>query len=121
MIIKVSKLPTHKTENRIGSRRTVKCPICGSDYVHQDEPYRVLEEGNRYEDRVPMWSELCNHTWEMVIHHWKGQTEMCFERTSPKPKEFTSPTPWQSFCRPPQPGAALDAEFDRFVADNPGL
>ena len=89
-IIKVSRLPINKGD-RINSEKTVRCPICGGDFVHHEEPYRLLEEGNRYQDRIPMWSEMCDHTWEMVIMHWKGQSEIYFERTSPKPKEVHIP------------------------------
>ena len=56
------------------------CPFCGSGLVHHELPYRIEEESNRYMDRIPMWSELCHHHWELVIKHWKGSTEVYYAR-----------------------------------------
>ena len=68
------------------SETDMKCPFCGAHYVHHDHGYRLWEEENRYQDRFPMWSECCDHRWEMVIEHWKGVTKLFYVRLSPEPK-----------------------------------
>ena len=67
------------------------CPFCGHNLVHHELPYRLQECTNRYMDRIPMWSETCNHHWELVIRHWKGSTEIYYAEAVPVNPKWSCP------------------------------
>jgi hypothetical protein len=61
------------------------CPACGEDNVHFKPPqYLTGDYPHRHvRDRgpitaIPMWSENCDHQWELVIAFHKGSTSMQF-------------------------------------------
>jgi hypothetical protein len=80
------------------------CPICGSNYVHVADPVKLTQDyphivGSRGPvHAIKARSELCCHTWDLVVAFHKGNTRVAitFEddgQVTPF-EHLTTETPW---------------------------
>jgi hypothetical protein len=89
------------------------CPHCGSDYVHYGSVSKVGVHDDYPMDssflrikgpilRIPFWSELCSHTWELLVAFHKGNTQLFYHLY-----DFPLTTPLEEWMRLKGEGRAL--------------